>query len=393
MFFIKKLKKKLNILQELYNFSIIYKAPINLSYNWNFGSIAFVILLMQILTGIFLSMHYTPNIENAFKSIEHIMRDVNFGWLIRYIHLNGASFFFAIIYLHIFRNLYYNSFIKPRHYLWYSGVTIFFLMILTAFLGYVLPWGQMSYWAATVITNLVSTIPIIGTDIVFWIWGGYAVDEPTLNRFFSLHFLLPFILLFLVIIHFILLHETGSNNPLGLTTFEKIDKIPFHPYYTTKDLFGISISFTIFFLFVFFIPNYLGHTDNYIEANPCSTPAHIVPEWYFLPFYAILRSVPHKLAGVILLLLAIIMLYFLPSLNNNKTILSSKFRPILKLLNWFFAFNYIALGWIGSCPVEHPFYELGQKFTFFYFFYFYLYLLLNYNEKKILFSKLKKTNE
>lgn len=383
MFLINFFNQNLQIIRKAYNFGVIYKVPTNLTYNWNYGSIAFLILIMQIITGIFLSMHYIPHIETAFNSIEHIMRDVNNGWLIRYIHLNGASFFFAIIYAHIFRGLYYNSFIKPRHYLWFSGVLIFFLMIITAFLGYVLPWGQMSYWAATVITNLVSTVPFIGTDIVFWIWGGYAVDQPTLNRFFSFHFLLPFILLGIVFIHFILLHETGSNNKLGLSTSEKIDTIPFHPYYTVKDLFGIFISFFFFFYFVFFIPNFLGHSDNYIPANPCSTPSHIVPEWYFLPFYAILRSVPHKLTGVILLLLAIIALISLPYLNKNSTILSNYFRPLLKTLTWFFALNYIALGWIGACPVISPFYNLGQLFTLFYFLYFYLYYIINKIEKEI----------
>src|SRR3990167_4842275 len=300
------------------NHIIDYPTPINLNYFYGFGSLAGIMLVVQILTGIFLAMHYTPHIDLAFNSVEHIMRDVNNGWLIRYTHANGASFFFIVVYVHIFRGLYYGSYITPREGLWCSGVVIFILMMATAFMGYVLPWGQMSFWGATVITNLFSAIPLIGESIVTWLWGGFSVDNPTLNRFFALHYLLPFILVALVILHLVALHRHGSNNPTGVEVKTPKDTIPFHPYYTIKDFVGFGVYFIIFAGFIFFAPNYLGHPDNYIEANPMVTPPHIVPEWYFLPFYAILRSVPNKLVGVIAMFSAIGVLFALPWLDKNQ---------------------------------------------------------------------------
>jgi len=308
---------------------IDYPTPVNLNYLWSFGSTAGICLVIQILTGIFLAMHYTPHVDLAFNSVEHIMRDVNNGWLIRYLHANGASMFFIVIYAHIFRGLYFGSYMYPRGRLWASGVIIFLLMMATGFMGYVLPWGQMSFWGATVITNLFSAIPYIGGSIVEWLWGGFSVDNATLNRFYSLHYLMPFIIAGLTIVHLSLLHTVGSNNPLGINT--NLDSIPFYPYFYVKDLFAFFILLSIFSFFVFFYPNILGHADNYIPANPLVTPPHIVPEWYFLPFYAILRSVPDKLGGVVAMIGAILILLALPVLNTSK-IRSSKFRPIFSLL-------------------------------------------------------------
>ncbi len=282
--------------------------PKNLSYLWGLGSIAGIALLVQILSGLFLAMHYVPNTEKAFDSVEHIMRDVRYGWLIRYIHAVGASMFFVVVYAHIARGLYYGSYKAPREVLWWAGIVIFLLMMATAFMGYVLPWGQMSFWGATVITNLFSAIPVVGKSIVVWLWGGYSVDNPTLNRFFALHFLLPFVLVAIVLIHLVALHKVGSNNPAGVDIKSKKDIIPFHPYFTIKDLVGFIAFFLIFGYFLFFYPNSLGHPDNYIPANPMVTPAHIVPEWYFLPFYAILRAVPDKLGGVLMMFGAIAVL-------------------------------------------------------------------------------------
>ena len=293
-----------------------YRVPKNLNYAWNFGSMAGIALLMQIVTGLFLAMQYTPHVKMAFDSVENIMRNVNYGWLIRYTHAVGASMFFATIYIHIGRGLYYGSYKSPRELVWFFGIFIFVATMATAFMGYVLPWGQMSYWGANVITNLFSAVPFIGNDIVIWLWGGFSVDNPTLNRFFALHFLLPFVILGLVIIHVIALHVHGSNNPTGVEIKSKKDSIPFHPYYTVKDFFGFGIFFIIYFYFVFFKPNLLGHPDNYIDANPLVTPAHIVPEWYFLPFYAILRSIPDKLAGVVAMFSAILILFVLPWLGS-----------------------------------------------------------------------------
>lgn len=358
--------KSKSLFKELHHTIFTYPAPANLNYWWNFGVLAFLCLILQIVTGIFLAMHYTPHADFAFISVEHIMRDVNYGWFIRYMHLNGASFFFLVVYVHMFRGIYYGSYNHPRELLWIVGVVILLLMILTAFLGYVLPWGQMSFWAATVITNLASAVPIIGTNIVLWLWGGFSVDNATLNRFFSLHYLFPFLILGLVILHIIFLHENGSNNPLGLVS--RVDQIVF-PYYIIKDIYGILIFSFFYAYFIFFDPNVLGHPDNYIPANPMSTPAHIVPEWYFLPFYAILRSVPNKRLGVVLLLAAILILIILPFISKSKYIRSTVFRPIDKVFFWFFFFDCILLGWIGGKPIETPYYELGQIFTIFYFLY------------------------
>jgi quinol-cytochrome oxidoreductase complex cytochrome b subunit len=336
-------------------------------------------LALQIVSGVLLASHYISDAELAFKSVQHIMRDVNSGWLIRYIHANGASMFFLAVYCHLFRGLFYGSYVYPREILWISGVIILLVMIITAFLGYVLPWGQMSFWAATVITNLVSAVPIYGEDIVFWLWGGFAVGNPTLNRFFSLHYLLPFVLTALVLIHLVFLHENGSNNPLGINA--KIDRIPFTPYFTLKDLVGVLGFFFIFFIFLFFFPNYLGHFDNYIPANPLSTPPHIVPEWYFLPFYGILRSVPDKFFGVFLLLFSIVSLAVLPFIRQGDLaplIISSGVHSNFRArLFWFFFFICLGLGWVGNKTIATPFYELGQFFTVFYFFYFYVIALVN----------------
>jgi ubiquinol-cytochrome c reductase cytochrome b subunit len=346
---------------------IDYPAPINLSYAWSFGALAGICLGIQIVTGIFLAMHYTPHIDLAFSSVEHIMRDVNSGWLIRYMHANGASMFFIVVYCHIFRGLYYGSYMAPREHLWCSGVVIFLLMMATAFMGYVLTWGQMSFWGATVITNLFSAIPIAGPSIVEWLWGGFSVDNATLNRFFSLHFLMPFVIAGMVIAHLALLHRDGSNNPLGIDS--SMDKIAFYPYYYVKDLFSVVVFVVFFSLFLFYYPNLLGHPDNYIPADPMSTPAHIVPEWYFLPFYAILRSIPDKLGGVAAMGGAIVILLFLPFINTSE-VRSAAFRPLYRKLFWFIFADFLLLGWIGQEIVETPFIEIGQVGTVFYFLYF-----------------------
>jgi len=349
------------------NHLIDYPTPINLNYFYGFGSLAGVMLVIQILTGIFLAMHYTPHIDLAFNSVEHIMRDVNNGWLIRYTHANGASFFFIVVYVHIFRGLYYGSYITPREYLWCSGVIIFILMMATAFMGYVLPWGQMSFWGATVITNLFSAVPLVGKDIVDWLWGGFAVDNPTLNRFFSLHFTFPFVIAGAVLIHLVLLHEVGSNNPLGLTL--KTENIPFYPYFYTKDLFGLMVLLLVFFTFIFYYPNTLGHPDNYIEANPMKTPLHIVPEWYFLPFYAILRSIPNKIGGVIAMFGSLVVMLTIPFTNSSE-IRSTAFRPIFKFSYWLLVVAFFLLGWVGQMPVEYPYTEIGVISMIYYFFFF-----------------------
>lgn len=343
---------------------INYPTPINLNYMWSFGSTAGICLVIQIITGIFLAMHYTPHIDYAFLSVEHIMTDVNNGWLIRYTHANGASMFFIVVYCHIFRGLYYGSYIYPRGMLWASGVIIFLLMMATAFMGYVLPWGQMSFWGATVITNLFSAIPFVGQSIVEWLWGGFSVSNATLNRFFSLHYFMPFAIAGLVLLHLSLLHKDGSNNPLGINT--NVDYVSFYPYYYVKDLFAFFVFATVFVFFIFFYPNALGHPDNYIPANPLVTPAHIVPEWYFLPFYAILRSIPDKLGGVVAMISAILVLLLLPLLNTSE-VRSSKFRPIFSFLYWFLVADFIILGWIGQKPVESPYIEIGMGATVFYF--------------------------
>ena len=352
-----------------------YPTPKNLNYFWNFGSLAGISLVIMIITGIVLSMNYTAHVDYAFDSVERIMRDVNHGWLLRYIHMNGASFFFIVVFIHIFRGLYYGSYKAPRELLWMLGVVILLLMMATAFMGYVLPWGQMSFWGATVITNLFSAIPFAGEGIVTWLWGGFSVDNPTLNRFFSLHYLLPFVIVGVVILHLVALHRFGSNNPLGIDTRGPQDTIPFHPYYTIKDLFGLGVFLTLFAAAVFFFPNFMGHPDNYIPANPMLTPAHIVPEWYFLPFYAILRAIPDKLGGVLFMFGAIMVLFVLPWLDKSS-VRSSQFRPLYKLFFWFLVIDCIALGYLGAMPAEGIYVVLSRLATAYYFFHFLIILPL-----------------
>ena len=364
---------------------ISYPTPINLNYMWSFGSAAGICLVIQIITGIFLAMHYTPHIDLAFSSVEHIMRDVNNGWLIRYIHANGASMFFIVVYCHIFRGLYYGSFMHPRQNLWCSGVTIFLLMMATAFMGYVLPWGQMSFWGATVITNLFSAIPVVGKSIVEWLWGGFSVGNATLNRFFSLHYLMPFLIAGMTLIHLALLHKDGSNNPLGVNG--AIDTVSFYPYFYVKDLFSFLILVLVFSFFVYFYPNALGHPDNYIPANPMVTPAHIVPEWYFLPFYAILRSIPDKLGGVVAMGGAIVILLLVPFLNTSE-VRSPEFRPIYSIVFWVLVADFALLGWIGQKPVEDPYVLVGALATLFYFLFFLVLMpLIGIVEKQLVRAK------
>jgi len=352
-----------------------YPTPRNLNYWWNFGSLALAVLVIMILSGIFLAMNYTPHTSMAFTSVERIMRDVNFGWLIRYLHANGASMFFIVVYIHIFRGMYYGSYKAPREVLWWLGLVIYLLMMATGFLGYVLPWGQMSFWGATVITNLFSAFPIVGEHIVTLLWGGFSVDNPTLNRFFSLHYLLPFVIFAVVFLHLVALHQVKSNNPTGIEIKGPQDTIPFHPYYTIKDLFGVGVFMTIYLAFVFFAPNFFGEPDNYIPANPLVTPAHIVPEWYYLPFYAILRSIPDKLMGVLAMFSAIIILFFLPWIDSSK-VKSAKFRPIYKQVFWIFFLNALVLGYIGGQPPDDTVVLIGRIATAVYFLFFpFLYLL------------------
>ena len=343
-----------------------HPTPRNLNYWWNFGSLAGITLVIMIVSGLLLSMHYVAHVDLAFDSVEHIMRDVNYGWLLRYIHSVGASMFFLIVYIHISRGLYYGSYKSPREVLWWLGIIIFFLMIITAFLGYTLPWGQMSFWGATVITNLFSAIPLIGDNIVTWLWGGFSIDNPTLNRFYSLHFLIPFIIVGVVFLHIVALHKFGSNNPTGIDLTLKQEKIPFHPYYTVKDFFGYGVFFIIFGIFVFFLPNLLGHPENYIPADPFVTPEHIIPEWYFLPFYAILRAIPFKLLGVLAMLGSILILFVLPWLDTCK-VRSCRFRPIYKQFFWIFIFNFIVLGWVGSKVPEGHYLIISRICTAYYF--------------------------
>ena len=346
-----------------------YPTPKNLNYFWNFGSLAGITLVIMIVTGILLAMQYTANTDLAFESVERIMRDVNNGWLLRYIHMNGASMFFIIVFIHIFRGLYYGSYKFPREILWMLGVVILLLMMATAFMGYVLPWGQMSFWGATVITNLFSAFPIVGDYIVTFLWGGFSVDNPTLSRFFVLHYLLPFAIVGVVVLHLVALHQFGSNNPTGVDVKSDNDTIPFHPYYTVKDYFGLGVFLIIFAGLVFFAPNFLGHPDNYIPANPLQTPAHIVPEWYFLPFYAILRAVPDKLMGVLLMFAAVLVLFFLPWLDRHK-VRSANFRPFYRQFYWLFAIDCIILGWVGAMPAEGIYVLIARIATVYYFSFF-----------------------
>ena len=375
--------ERLPVFSYIYEHLAQYRTPKNLSYFWNFGSLAGIALVIQIITGLFLSMHYTPHADHAFDSVEHIMRDVNYGWLIRYIHAVGASMFFVVVYAHIARGLFFGSYKKPREIIWFFGIFIFLAMMASAFLGYVLPWGQMSFWGATVITNLFSAIPVVGDAIVTWLWGGYSVDNPTLNRFFSLHFLLPFVIVGLVFIHIIALHIPGSSNPTGVEAKTPKDTVPFHPYYTVKDMFGLGVFLLIFAYFVFFKPNALGHPDNYIPANPLVTPAHIVPEWYFLPFYAILRAIPDKLGGVIAMFASILILFALPWLDKAKT-RSGYFRPLFKWFYIIFILNCILLGYLGAQPAEGLYVIASRICTIYYFSYFLFILpILNKYERPL----------
>lgn len=356
-----------------------YPTPKNLNYWWNFGSLAMLVLVIQLVTGIFLAMHYKPDAKQAFDIVEHIMRDVNWGWFLRYMHANGATAFFFVIYIHIFRNMYYGSYRAPREILWWFGIIIFFLLMGTAFMGYVLPWGQMSFWGAAVITNLLSAVPVVGEDLVIWLWGGFSVGDPTLNRFYSLHYLLPFVVTGLVVLHIWALHAVHSNNPDGIDLEHK-DTIPFHPYFTIKDLYGMAAFLILLCYFVFFNPNFFLEPDNYIEANPMQTPAHIVPEWYFLPFYAILRSIDFlgsfsKLAGVIGMVGAIMILFILPWLDRSP-VRSFRYRPLSKQLFWIFIVNFVVLGYVGLMPADAtimggmPIVYLGRAATGLYFAYF-----------------------
>ena len=343
-----------------------FPTPKNLNYWYTFGGILAVMLVVQIITGIVLVMHYTPQTDLAFSSVEHIMRDVNYGWMLRYLHMNGASMFFIAVYIHMFRGMYYGSYKAPREVLWMIGVIIYLIMMATAFMGYVLPWGQMSFWGAKVITNLFSAIPFVGDSVTTWLWGGYSVDNPTLNRFFSLHYLLPFVLAGVVILHIWALHVVGNNNPAGVEVKGPGDTVPFHPYYTIKDGFVIVVFFMFYALFVFYGPNYLGDAVNYVPANPLSTPSHIKPEWYYLPFYAILRSIPDKLFGVIAMFSSILILFFLPWLDTSR-VRSGRYRPIFKLEFWIFAVVCVALGFIGSKPPEPVYVFWSRILTFYYF--------------------------
>ncbi|WP_033068336.1 cytochrome b [Thalassospira australica] len=378
---VKWVDDRLPVISMLHHSAYEYPTPKNLSYMWNFGSLAGFVLVTMILSGIFLVMNYTPHTSMAFESVERIMRDVNYGWLIRYIHMNGASMFFIVVFLHMFRGLYYGSYKAPREMLWWIGILILLAMMATAFMGYVLPWGQMSFWGATVITNLFSAFPIIGDPLVTWLWGGFSVDNPTLNRFFSLHYLMPFVILGLVVLHVWALHSVRSNNPTGVEIKSPQDSIPFHPYYTIKDLYGLGVFLIFFSAFVFFAPDYLGHPDNYIPANPLVTPPHIVPEWYFLPFYAILRSIdfslfgiPAKLLGVLAMFASIVILFVIPWLDTSK-VRSSKFRPVYKWFFWLFVIDTFILGYCGAKAPDDYFLGIpglkvivmGQLSTLYYF--------------------------
>jgi ubiquinol-cytochrome c reductase cytochrome b/c1 subunit len=348
---------------------VVFPNPRNLNYWWTFGGILSFMLVAQIVTGVVLAMHYTPHSSLAFASIEHIMRDVNYGWLLRYAHANGASMFFLALYIHMFRGMYYGSFKAPREVLWLLGVIIFFLAIATAFTGYVLPWGQMSFWGATVITSLFSAIPLVGDSITTWLWGGYAVDNATLNRFFSLHYLLPFMIAGVVVLHIWALHVHGSNNPAGIEKKSAKDTLPFHPYFTVKDGFALVCFLAFFAWFVFYVPNYLSNADNYIEANPLLTPVHIVPEWYYLPFYAILRSIPSKLGGTAAMFASVFIIAFLPWLDTSK-VKSAAYRPLYRVFFWLFVACAVLLGYMGSQPPEGVYVIAARFLTAYYFLYF-----------------------
>nr|ATN41207.1 cytochrome b [Diptera sp. 74 LC-2017] len=358
--------RKIHPLFKIMNNALVdLPAPSNISSWWNFGSLLGLCLIIQIATGIFLAMHYTADISLAFNSVNHICRDVNYGWILRTLHANGASFFFICIYLHVGRGMYYGSY--KYFYTWNVGVILFFLTMGTAFMGYVLPWGQMSFWGATVITNLLSAIPYMGTTLVQWLWGGFAVDNATLTRFFSFHFLFPFIIAAFTMIHLLFLHQTGSNNPLGINS--NVDKIPFHPYFSFKDIFGFVMMLMFLTFLTIIAPYMLGDPDNFIPANPLVTPPHIQPEWYFLFAYAILRSIPNKLGGVIALVMSIAILFILP-FTNNFSFQSNQFYPINQILFWIMTMTVMLLTWIGARPVEDPYILTGQLLTVLYFSYF-----------------------
>lgn len=371
----KWMDERLPIARMMHGQFVDFPTPRNLNYMWTFGGILTFCLVAQIVTGIVLAMHYVPSASMAFDSVQHIKRDVNFGWLIQPMHAVGASMFFVAVYIHIFRGLYYGSYKEPREVLWILGVLIFLVMMATGFLGYTLPWGQMSFWGVTVITNLFSSldevIPGLGTAVVTWLWGGYSVGGATLNRFFSLHYLLPFVLCGLVALHIWALHVAGQNNPTGLDIKSKSESVPMSPYAVSKDLFALSVFIMLFAWFVFFVPDYLGHADNYIPANPLVTPAHIVPEWYFLPFYAILRAIPSKLGGVIAMFGAIAVLAFVPWLDTSR-IRSARYRPYFKWFFWLFVFACLALGYLGSLPAEGVYVMWARIFMAYYFAFFLL---------------------
>ena len=368
-------ESRLPIVGLIHSSFIVFPNPRNLNYFWTFGGILAFMLVAQIVTGVVLAMHYTPHADLAFASVEAIMRDVNYGWMIRYLHANGASMFFVAVYIHIFRGLYYGSYKAPREVLWILGVIIFLLMMATAFMGYVLPWGQMSFWGATVITNLFSAIPGFGETIVTYLWGGYSVSNPTLNRFFSLHYLLPFMIAGVVVLHIWALHVPGSNNPSGIEKKSVKDTLPFHPYFTVKDGFALSCFVMVYVWFAFYVPNFLGHADNYIEANPAVTPSHIVPEWYFLPFYAILRAIPDKLLGVLAMFGSIAIMVVLPWLDTSK-VRSGAYRPVFQVFFWLFAINAVILGWLGAKPPEGGYVIASRICTAYYFAYYILILPL-----------------
>nr|WFG64035.1 cytochrome b [Microtus arvalis]WFG64044.1 cytochrome b [Microtus arvalis]WFG64053.1 cytochrome b [Microtus arvalis] len=356
------IRKKHPLIKIINHSFIDLPAPSNISSWWNFGSLLGLCLIVQILTGLFLAMHYTSDTATAFSSVAHICRDVNYGWLIRYMHANGASMFFICLFLHVGRGVYYGSYNMIET--WNMGIVLLFAVMATAFMGYVLPWGQMSFWGATVITNLLSAIPYIGTTLVEWIWGGFSVDKATLTRFFAFHFILPFIITALVLVHLLFLHEAGSNNPTGLNS--DADKIPFHPYYTVKDFLGVLILLMAFMILTLFFPDILGDPDNYTPANPLNTPPHIKPEWYFLFAYAILRSIPNKLGGVLALILSIVILAFMPLLHTSKQ-RALTFRPITQTMYWILVADLLVLTWIGGQPVEYPFIIIGQTASIAYF--------------------------
>jgi len=365
----KWLDSRLPIIRLAHDSFVDFPTPRNLNYWWTFGAILSFMLAVMIVSGIVLAMHYTPNTALAFGSVEHIMRDVNYGWLIRFIHANGASMFFLAVYIHIFRGMYYGSYKAPREVLWILGVLIFLLMMATAFLGYTLPWGQMSFWGATVITNLFSAIPLVGEQLHTWLLGGFSVDNAALNRFFSLHYLLPFVIAGVVVLHIWALHVPGNGNPLGINVKGPQDTVPFHPYYTVKDVFALSIFLLFYMGIVFYKPEFFGNPDNAIPANPLVTPAHIVPEWYLLPFYAILRSIPDKLAGVLAMFGSIAILFVLPWLDTSK-VRSGRFRPLFQIFFWLLLIDTIVLGYVGGNPPEEPLLTVGRIATFWYFLHF-----------------------